>query len=189
MAVAWTVLPKGIEVPLFFRWIKKTATTDLHAAKNGKLVYSEAGKTSKKCCWVYAEGAKYKGGRSIVRERTLVVFEFSAEDTAKIKNPANHIDHQSPGWIGEAHHPDKVIVKSNEGDAYGIGCGMLVTMLPLSVRLATKEEVAKGLGKSKLEIRDEQRWPQPAGKTYEPPTTVAAALPASMRPGRRKARV
>lgn len=144
---------------LFFRWIKKTSP-DCQAARNGKLVYSNDGRPSNKACWLFEQGAKYQPGASIRHERVLVAFDFGAAGDSVIKNSENHIDFESSAFKGEAKHPDKVIIKSNEPGAYGVG-GMIVGLIGVvSVRLATKKEVAASLGLSEREV-EAPSWPKP----------------------------
>lgn len=143
---------------IFFRWIKNSSP-DLAAAKNKKLVYSNNGNFSNKACWIFEDGAAYKAGANIRKERTLVAFDFGSAGDEVIKNVENHIDFESPEFKGEAAHPRQVIVKSNEPGAYGVG-GMIVGLIGVvNTRLATKKEVAKALDLNILEVTD-QSWPK-----------------------------
>ncbi len=141
---------------LFFRWIKNESQ-DLDMAKEKKLVYTENGKPSNKARWLFEEGATYQAGTSILKDRTLVVFDFGEDGAETIKNKDNQIDFESGEFKGEAQHPDKVITKSNEQGAYGVGKTIISRLKVVSTRLATKKEVARALSLNEMEVK-EQKW-------------------------------
>jgi hypothetical protein len=147
---------EGGKMTLFFRWIKKTSP-DLAAAKNKKLVYSNNGKPSNKACWISEAGAAYQPGATIRKERILVAFDFGSAGDTVIKNKENHLDFESEDFKGEAQHPYKIIVKSNEPGAYGVGGAILGHIGVVSTRLASVKEIAKALGLSEREVTA-QSW-------------------------------
>ncbi|HTZ71707.1 MAG TPA: hypothetical protein VMB71_13710 [Acetobacteraceae bacterium] len=143
---------------LFFRW-SKTDEESMADYKAGKLSYSYSGKPSRKAFWVFELSSTYRPGRRIARDRILLAFDFGPRGDAVVKNPDNWVHFPSAEFVGETKHPTKIIVKDNEPGAYGIG-QVIFEMLPaVSIRLATKQEIASSLDLRMIEIDWTQRWP------------------------------
>jgi len=84
--------------------------------------------------------------------RVLVVFELSDVSSKYIKNKANQIDFEDANYKGEAKHPKKIIIKSNEKGAYGVGMDLCADLVITATRVATKKEYAKVLDLKEIEI-------------------------------------
>ncbi|MGD8593672.1 MAG: hypothetical protein PVF82_12600 [Gammaproteobacteria bacterium] len=103
----------------------------------------------------------YRPSQSIYRNSILLAYEV--DDTAEL-NIMNreHIDFESEDFEGENGHPTKIIVKSNEPGAYGLGRMRqgITNKHVTNARYATKKEVAKALKLNVIEVSD----------AYKPPT-------------------
>jgi len=154
-------------MPTYFRWTK-TDSPNLRLWRENpqKIQYLWNGKESRKAFWVFAEGSSYHASTTVRRGRTLVAFDFTDEGDTIIRHKDNAIYfgyNKTPTMIGEAAHPNGVIWKSNEPDAYGIGCVIREWLSPRlernGIRQATKKEVAKALGLREREVAWE-KWPR-----------------------------
>jgi len=140
-----------------YSWVKKTSP-DLANYKQNKFTYTRKGVSSEKAFWVFELESEYRPGRKIMRNRILVAFDFGTMVDSVIKETSNHIDFESSAFKGETKHKTKVIVKSNERGAYGIGAMIRGFLKVNSITLASKAEVAKALGLNIREIASPQRW-------------------------------
>ena len=113
----------------YFRWIK-TSSPDLTAAlKNNQLrsthIKDNKSVESRSALWVFRMDLGYKPGSGISADRTLVKITYNAEGERIMEDPENHLDFEEKEFAGEAGHPTKIIVKSNEKGARGIGAKIL----------------------------------------------------------------
>jgi hypothetical protein len=133
---------------------------DLVQAKVKVLQVSASPRTA---CWIFEMAAMWKPSDSISSDRVLVAFTFTDLGQQIITNPSKWIRFPGQQFIGEAQHPDGVIVKSNEPGAYGIGANVLkeLNRCIKETRLANLKEMAKALGKptahAQLRMRM-QKW-------------------------------
>ncbi len=143
----------------YYRWVPKEHA---QAAFSAGLVSHNGS-----AMWVFGMGAgqSYRPGQNIYRNAWLLAFDIGANAT---KNMTTHklFDFEDDSFAGEAAHPDHNIVKENEPGAFGIGRNrQKTTNLPrhTTTRWATRDEVAKALGISKMEVEQKYRpgksWP------------------------------
>ena len=145
---------------LYFRWIQGNSPA-LQQAKTKRLFYP-----GQKAFFVFRLDKPYRPNVGLVKGRVLVAIELDDLADDRLNDEVNQLDFEEPNFDGEAGHPDQVIVKSNEAGAYGIGQNILTYINGghiKSIRLATKKELAKALGKSELEVPDwvkknPQKW-------------------------------
>jgi hypothetical protein len=105
----------------------------------------------------------WKPSSGVSDDRVLVAIVFNERGEAMIKDQSKWIRFPGPAFIGEAQHPNGIIVKSNESGAYGIGQSVLKEMNNCirETRLANLQEVAKALGKGTAQVQGRmrlQRW-------------------------------
>jgi len=136
----------------FYRWIKNPSHDLQQALECNKLVYTDNGKPSCKARWLTEKGADYVPNKRLMKDRVLVVFELSDVSANFIRNKTNQIDFEETSFKGEAKHPKKVIVKSNEKGAYGVGMDLCTSLVITATRVATKKEYAKVLDLKEIEI-------------------------------------
>jgi len=138
-----------------FRWVPKQRAL---AAVEEKLMSHHGS-----AMWVFDLKQSYRPGSAISANAWLVAYDFDQTAEINIKT-RQHIDFESEGFRGEAHHPADIIVKENEQGAYGIGrMRQGITKMHVTARFATKKEVAKALGLNEKEVADGYRpgrtWP------------------------------
>ena len=141
---------------LVFHWHEKNGA-DIASYKTEEFTYTYQGKTSAKAFWVFDLDSEYRPGSGIMKSSVLLVFDFGPQTREVIRNVENHVDFETADFMGETGHPWQIIVKSNEGGAYGIGAKVRAFLIPKSIRLATKTETAKALGKSEKDVLT-QSW-------------------------------
>jgi hypothetical protein len=128
----------------YFRWI--APGPDLMMAKVKVLQVSASPRTA---CWIFDMAGLWKPSVGISSDRVLVAFTFTDLGQQIITNQSRWVHFPGQGFIGEAKHPDGIIVKSNEPGAYGIGAAILkeLNVCIKEARLADLKEMAKALGK------------------------------------------
>jgi len=154
----------------YYRWTKiDSPNLKLWRENPQKIQYLWSGKESRKAFWVFSKKSDYKASASIQKNRTLVAFDFTEEGDTIIRHLDNAVyfgygNDKTPVMIGETSHPDGVIWKSNESDAFGIGTvvrQLLSTrLLKPGIRQATKEETRWALGKGKRDDVPWKKWPK-----------------------------
>jgi len=154
----------------YFRWTKTDSPNlKLWRENPQKIQYFWNGKESRKAFWIFSEKSDYKASASIQKNRTLVAFDFTDEGDTIIQHPDNAVyfgygSDKLPVMIGETDHPNGIIWKSNEKDAFGIGRIIREWLGPRlkkpGIRQATKEETRKALGKGKLDDISWKKWPK-----------------------------
>jgi hypothetical protein len=113
----------------YFRWIKTSSSDLTTALKSDQLrsTYIKDSKSveSRSALWVFRMDLNYRPGTGISSDRTLVKITFKPEGEAIMEDPENHLDFEDEEFDGEAGHPLKIIIKSNEPGARGIGAKIL----------------------------------------------------------------
>ena len=138
----------------YFRWI--APGPDLMQAKARILQVSASPRTA---CWIFDMAGLWKPSGSISSDRVLVAFTFTELGQQIITNQSRWIRFPGEEFIGEAQHPDGIIVKSNEPGAYGVGASALkeLNVCIRQVRLADVKEMAKALGKPTAHAQQRMR--------------------------------
>jgi len=108
-------------------------------------------------------GNQYKPTVGVSTDRVLVAIVFTGSGEQMVADQAKWIRFPGAAFLGEAQHPDGVIVKTNEPGAYGIGRNALrgLNGCISETRLANPREVAKALGKPTAHVQPRmrlQRW-------------------------------
>jgi len=142
----------------YFRWFARGP--DLQAIKHKRLQVFASPRTA---CWVFDMADRWKPSSGVSRDRVLVAIVFNEKGVALIRDQSKWIRFPGSAFLGDAQHPNAVIVKSNEPGAYGIGHALLgeLNACIRDTRLADVREVAKSLGKSTTQVQDRmrlQRW-------------------------------
>jgi hypothetical protein len=146
-------------MPTYYRWIARGL--DLQAAQRGSLQISASPCTA---YWIF-DLSNYIPSGTVQGERVLVAIVFNSSGEAIIADQSRWVRFPGTAFRGEAQHPDRIIVKSNEPGAFGVG-QLLLQELNRSVRevrLANREELAGALGRrvpqSQVDARmRNQRW-------------------------------
>lgn len=135
-----------------YRWIPKDHAPT--ALGMGVISHNNA------AMWLFSLGTgDYKPGQGVYGGAILLA--YTLDDTADAKLKMQTIDFEHSSFAGEAAHPTQIIVKSNEKGAIGIGkLRQHQSVKHVTVRYATKKEVAKALDKRESEVSD----------TYKPAT-------------------
>jgi len=130
----------------FFRWVPKE-----HAA-NAIVLGLVSHNAS--ALWIFDLGGAYRPSAAIARNAYLLA--YTLDDTATVNlETREHLDFEHPSFAGEGRHPTKVIVKNNEGGAYGLGkIRQRLTNLHTVTTYARKSEVASALGLNIREVSD-----------------------------------
>jgi hypothetical protein len=143
----------------YYRWFARGP--DLDAVKSKSLQVSASQRTA---CWIF-DMSDYVPSAGVHGDRVLVAIVLNQRGDSILADRSKWIRFPGVAFKGEAQHPDKVIVKSNEPGAYGVGQSMLKELAKCirEVRLANREEMAKALGKaipqSQIDIRmQQQKW-------------------------------
>jgi hypothetical protein len=133
--------------PTCYRWI--ATGPDLDAAKQRVL---QASASPRSACWIYRFGDPASGAyMPTFAGRVLVVFVFSPAGEPILQDQRKWIRFpDGPQYKGEAQHPEKIIIKSNEPGAYGIGRDVLPILNQhiIETRLADRQEMSTALGRS-----------------------------------------
>ena len=134
----------------YYRWIKSSSADLTTALERQQLrsTYLKKGelKESKSALWLFQMGANcYIPRAGISSDRTLVKITYKAEGETIMEHPDNHIDFESSDFSGEAGHPLKIIVKSNEIGARGIGSKILefLNARISRIEIASSKEIQK----------------------------------------------
>jgi len=138
----------------YFRWI--APGPDLIRAKAKSLQVSASPRTA---CWIFDMSGLWKPSSSISSDRVLVAFTFTDLGQQLIVDQSKWIRFPGEAFLGEAQHPNGVIVKSNEPGAYGVGASVLkdLNICIKETRLADLREVAKALGKPTAHAQQRMR--------------------------------
>lgn len=135
----------------YFRWI--TRGPDLVQAQVKILQVSAAPRTA---YWIFDVSGAWKPSTGVSDDRVLVAMTFTNAGALIIADQARWIRFPTPAFRGEAQHPGRIIVKSNESGAYGIGADVLKELnngCVKETRLADLREMAKALGKPTAHAR------------------------------------
>lgn len=167
-------------MPALFRFTD-CESIDKDTYKRGDLDYSRMGNVknhgknekqkipSDKAFWVFDMAQPYRPGANVVEGCVLLKINFTQTDFNAITNAATAINasgdtdtkvtgNSDVDFKGEAKHPDDILVKSNEKGAYGIGVNRLRNYAPLSIALASDDEVKNGLGDGKTKAPKVPDW-------------------------------
>ena len=128
----------------YFRWI--APGPDLAQAKVKILQVSASPRIA---YWVFDMAGQWKPSVGVSSDRVLVGITFTDRGQQIITNQTKWIRFPGSAFVGEAQHPNGIIVKSNEPGAYGIGAAVLRELNGCikETRLADLKEMAKALGK------------------------------------------
>ena len=138
----------------YFRWI--APGQDLTQAKAKVLQVSASPRTA---YWIFDMAGQWKPSAGISGDRVLVAIAFTDPGQQIIADQSKWIRFPGSAFIGEAQHPDGIIVKSNEPGAYGVGAAVLkeLNRCIKETRLADLKEMAKALGKPTAHAQQRMR--------------------------------
>ena len=146
-------------MPTYYRWIARGP--DLQAAQRGSLQVSAS---PRHACWIF-DMSNYKPSSGVHSERVLVAIIFHSSGEAILADQSKWIKFPGAMFKGEAQHPDRIIVKTNEPGAYGLGHLLLQELNKCikEIRLANRQELAKAFGRavpqSQVDARTRnQKW-------------------------------
>lgn len=138
----------------FYRWVPK-AFADT-AVTSGLISHNTS------AMWIVdIKGGNYRPGMS----SGAVLIAYDVDDTAADNiRTVGLLNFEEDTFLGEAQHPDKVIVKNNEIGAYGLGkTRQQICNMHCKTRLAKEAEVRKALGASKKDdisgYKPKSGWP------------------------------
>jgi len=128
----------------YFRWIAPGA--DLAQAKIKILQVSASPRIA---YWVFDMAGQWKPSVGVSSDRVLVGITLTDRGQQIMMDQTKWIRFPGSAFIGEAQHPNGIIVKTNEPGAYGIGAAVLKELNGCikETRLADLKEMAKALGK------------------------------------------
>ena len=128
----------------YFRWI--APGPDLAQAKIKILQVSASPRIA---YWVFDMAGQWKPSVGVSSDRVLVGITLTDRGQQIMMDQTKWIRFPGSAFIGEAQHPNGIIVKSNEPGAYGIGAAVLKELNGCikETRLADLKEMAKALGK------------------------------------------
>ena len=138
----------------YFRWI--APGPDLEQARLRILQVSASPRTA---YWIFDMSDQYKPSVGVFTDRVLVAVVFTDSGQQMIQDQSRWIRFPGSAFLGEAQHPDGVIVKTNEPGAYGIGRNVLrdLNRCIKATRLADLREMAKALGKPTAHVQPRMR--------------------------------
>jgi hypothetical protein len=138
----------------YFRWI--APGPDLAQAKIKVLQVSASPRIA---YWIFDMGGQWKPSVGISSDRVLVAITFTDRGQQIIADQTKWIRFPGSAFLGEAQHPNGIIVKSNEPGAYGIGAAVLKELNGCikETRLADLKEMAKALGKPTAHAQQRMR--------------------------------
>lgn len=135
----------------FFRWVPREHAST--AVESGLISHNGS------AMWIFSMGEGYRPSGGISHGSCLLAYELDEVATLNVTT-REHLDFEHESFKGEGKHPRKVIVKSNEPGAYGLGVmRQRYTNFHTTAGYATKKEVAKALGLREIEVSE----------TYKPP--------------------
>lgn len=142
----------------YYRWIQKGP--DLQKARAKTM---QAFASSRAAYWIFDMADRWKPSAGVSADRVLVTIIFNERGEAIIKDQSKWIKFPGSAFLGEAQHPDKIIVKSNEPGAYGVGQSLLKELnnCVKETRPADLREIAKALGKGTAQVQGRmklQKW-------------------------------
>jgi hypothetical protein len=143
----------------YFRWI--APGHDLTQARVKILQISASPRTA---YWVFDMADEWKPSGGVSDDRVLVAITFNDQGQQIITDQSRWVRFPGPAFIGEAQHPEGIIVKDNEPGAYGIGRDVLTALNGGRVketRLANLKEMAKALDKPTVHAQArmrKQKW-------------------------------
>lgn len=138
----------------YFRWI--APGPDLLQARIKVLQLSASPRTA---YWIFDMSEQWKPSAGVSGDRVLVAITFADRGQQIIADQSKWIRFPGSAFLGEAQHPNGIIVKTNEPGAYGIGQTVLRELNGWirETRLANLKEVAKALDKPTAHAQQRMR--------------------------------
>ena len=138
----------------YFRWI--APGPDLAQAKIKMLQVSASPRIA---YWVFDMAGQWKPSVGVSSDRVLVGITLTDRGQQIMMDQTKWIRFPGSAFIGEAQHPNGIIVKTNEPGAYGIGATVLKELNGCikETRLADLKEMAKALGKPTAHAQQRMR--------------------------------
>jgi len=128
----------NLAMSTYFRWV--APGPDLILAKAKVL---QASASPRSACWIFDMAGLWKPSVGISSDRVLVAFTFNDLGQQIITNPSKWIRFPGEEFVGEAKHPDGIIVKSNEPGATAVCHDGLASILAYQAEILAKSSIGR----------------------------------------------